>query len=322
MPAHFRSTFWLHATHPDAAPLRAWIDQSLGGLQSSVAKSLLSRLHDERRYTQALAEIATAHALRRPGYTVEFEPDLHGLTPDLLVIDPSGRRLIVEIWRRGLPKIAVSRNKQWGLLACQVRRIPVALDIAVDSTSHDVVEPPDASVRRDLAPVLRRWLTAWQPGDIEALTHAQFVFRIVGTSTTGHVEMLPVRNGATAGRKDVVEAIERKVKRYRARVIAHDIPFVVVLSADEDTAMDVALVQSILDGKNAMAMNLPCYGVGAMDSGTIELRRSEAPPQFDPMLSGVGWLEINDGAHARVDLIWTNPAARWPVEPVPEEDAG
>jgi hypothetical protein len=35
-------------------------------------------------------------------------------------------------------------------------------------------------------------------------------------------------------------AIERKVARYRRRAEQHDLPFVVVLSADDDTAMDVA----------------------------------------------------------------------------------
>ena len=63
--------------------------------------------------------------------------------------------------------------------------------------------------------------------------------------------------------------------------------------------MDASLVENILEGKNAMAINLPLWGVGAIDSGTIEMRHTEAPPQFDPALSGVGWLEINnDGVHA------------------------
>jgi hypothetical protein len=131
VPEHFRSALWLHATHPDLGAFRSWLDDQLRNLETAVRQSFLSRLRDEQRYTQALAEIATGYALRQPGYTVEFEPDLNGLTPDLLVTDPSGRRLIVEIWRRGLPQVVATRNKQWGLLARQLQRVPVALAVAV-----------------------------------------------------------------------------------------------------------------------------------------------------------------------------------------------
>jgi hypothetical protein len=316
LPEQFRSTQWLHATHPELDRLRSWLDGELRRLEPRTVKSFLSRLRDEERYTQALAEIATGYVLRQPGYTVEFEPDLAGLTPDLLITDPTGRRLIVDVWRRGLPRAVATRNKHWGLLARQIQRIPVPLAIAVGTTSHDLVEPPSVEMRRRLGPILRRWLKAGPEATIETLRYERFVFRIVGTTTTGNAEMLPVRDGATADRKDVVEAIERKVRRYRATAVEQDIPFVVVLSSDVDTAMDVRHVENILEGKNSVSMQLPAFAVGGIDSGPVEMRMSEAPPQFDPALSGVGWLEINDGAHARVDLIWTNPKARWPVEPL------
>ena len=111
------------------------------------------------------------------------------------------------------------------------------------------------------------------------LTYGHFLFRIVGMTTTRHAEMLPVRDGATADRKDVVEAIKRKVKRYRATATEYDIPFVVVLSADEDTAMDVSHVENILEGKNSMAISLPVYGVGSDRHRTSRTppKRSAAP---------------------------------------------
>lgn len=319
VPEHFRSTLWLHATRPQAATLRSWLERELRNLPDAVCTSFCSRLRDERRYTQALAELATGYVVRQPGYAVEFEPNLGGRTPDLLVTDPTGRQLIVEVWRRGLPSLLATRDTQWGLLARQLQRIPIPLALAVGTTSYEVVEPPDASQRRDLGAAIRRWLGSWPEGDTEVFRSQHFVFRVVGATTNGHVEMLPVRDGATADRKDVIEAIERKVRRYRTTAVAKDIPFVVVMSADDETAMSGSHVESILQGKNAMVINLPVFGVGAIDSGRIELRQSEAPPRLDPALSGIGWLDVNDGMHARVDLVWTNPDARWPIQPMTVE---
>ncbi len=49
------------------------------------------------------------------------------------------------------------------------------------------------------------------PPGFDQLTSEGLTFRIVGTTRTGYAELLPVWDAATADRKDVVEAIERKV---------------------------------------------------------------------------------------------------------------
>jgi hypothetical protein len=125
-----------------------------------------------------------------------------------------------------------------------------------------------------------------------------------------------VRDGGTADRKDVVEAIERKVRRYRRVAEKLDLPLLVVLSADPDTVLDASLVGSILAWQNAVVMTLPVFGIGVTDSGPIEMRRTETPPTFDPALSAVAWLEINDGARAKLDPLWPNPRTTRPVEPL------
>jgi hypothetical protein len=268
------------------------------------------------RYTQALAELAAGYVMRQPGYSVDFGPQLNGLTPDIIVTDPGGPRLIVEVWRRVLSRTVAARNAQWAELGRQVRRIAIPVLLAVASTAPGVVEPPDAASRRRIEQSLRRWLVSGEPRLTPTHVCQDLVFRVVGRTTTGCAEILPVRDGATADRKDVVEAIERKVRRYRRVAEELDLPLLVVLSADPDTVLDASHVGSILAGQNSVAMTLPVFGVGAINSGPIELRRMDTPPVFDPALSAVAWLEINDGVHATLAPLWPNPRTTRPVEPL------
>jgi hypothetical protein len=213
--------------------------------------------------------------------------------------------------RRGLPQASDTRNKRWAELARHIRRIRHPVALALSSASHAVVEPPDAPVRQRIEQAVRAWLAsdeASTPLDTEGLT-----FRVVGTTTTGRAEMLPVQDGATADRQDVVEAIRRKVRRYRRAVEEWDVPLLVVLSADPATALDSSFVANVLAGNNPVAFRLPNHDVGPIDSGPIEIRMTNAPPVFDQALSGVAWLEINDGAHAELHPFWANPNAARPV---------
>jgi len=309
---HERPILWQHATLPEFEQLRAWLHQQLSELDPLVARGFIARLRDVDLYTQALAELATGYLFGQPGCKVQFEPRFGRLTPDLLVTDPNGQQLVVEVWRRRLSEVTSTRNKRWAELARHIRRIRQPIALALSSESHTVVEPPDAPARRRIEQAVRAWLVSDQATTV-GLNVEGLTFRVVGTTTTGRAEMLSVQDGATADRKDVVEAIERKVRKYRSAVEAADLPLLVVLGADPDTALDANLVESIPAGNNPIAMRIPAYGVGPIDSGPIEIRATNAPPVFHPALSGVAWLEINGGDGAELQPYWPNPAAARPI---------
>jgi hypothetical protein len=315
LPAFARPALWAHATLPEHAGFRVWLHAQVDQLHPAVLDGYISRLLDSAQHTQAVAELAAGAAMRLPGYTVEFGPVIDGLTPDLLVTEPDGRKLIAEVWTRGLSDGAESKNRQWAGLAQRITRIPVAVALAADAIDPSIVKPPDQHARGRIARELKRWLMSGrhEPGAAHACEG--LVFRIVGTTTTGNAELLPIHESSTADRKDVVEAIERKVARYRRLATKYDLPFVVVLCADEGTGLTREHVDHVLAGKNLITMTIPLYGVGQFDSGPIEIRQSEAPPVFDPALSAVAWLEVKDGGNAHISL-WPMPAAARPVAAV------
>lgn len=314
VPEYARPPLWLVATHPSQATLRRWLDDELGQLDPGLRDDFIGRLRDARGHGDAVAELAAGFVLRQPGYLIEFGPKLEGLTPDLLVTDPHGNRLIVEVWRRGLSQHSVARNAAWAELTRHLRRIRRPLAVAISGDFRVVVEPPDAPARQRIMTDVRRWLSSDMPA--ESFATEGFVLRIVGTSTTGRLELLPVTDSSTADRRDVVEAIERKVKRYRRIAQRLDLPLLVVLGTEPGTGMSAELVGNILAGRNAVAITLPVHGVGAFDSGEIKMRLTDAPPVFDSALSAVAWLEVNDGAHAQLTEVWPIRTAARPVQPM------
>jgi hypothetical protein len=313
VPAFARPTLWEHATLPQHAALRSWLECELDRLPEPVRATFVSRLTREERYTGALAELATGYVLRQPGYTVKFETKLEGLTPDVLVTDPTGRRLIVEVWRRGLADDTTAQNSRWMELARRLRRIRIPVTLAVDSLVPDLVEPPDAAARTTIERALREWLASGI-GAAPVLEVEGLRFIPVGPAPEGRTELVPIRTGSAANRKLVLAAIDNKVKRYRRLVAQLGLPFVVVLSADRESGLDRGLVDSVLAGKNSVSISIPVFGVGAVEAGTVTLLPDETPPSSDPALSGIAWLDVKDGVHAVLSGFWPLPTATWPVE--------
>lgn len=313
VPAFARPTLWEHATLPEYAALRSWLEGELNRVPESVRATFVSRLTREERYTAALAELATGYVLRQPGYTVEFERKFEGLTPDILVTDQTGRRLIIEVWRRGLPVDATAHNSRWMELARRLRRIRVPVTLAVEALTSDLAEPPDVAARIKIESAIRKWLSSGVSAapviEVEGLR-----FVPIGPASGDRTELVPVRTGSAANRKLVLEAIDKKVRRYGRLVEQLELPFVVVLSADGETGLDRTLVDSVLAGKNSVSISIPVFGVGAIEAGPVTLLPDETPPSFDPALSGVAWLDVNDGVDAVLSGFWPSPAARWPVE--------
>jgi hypothetical protein len=311
---YVRPKLWAHAIQPQYAELRAWINDQVDGFDRMAVGELLSRLGDPARHTQVVAELATGAAMRTHGYSVQFNPTIDDLTPDLIVTDDEGHRLMAEVWTRGLAEDAVSRNKQWAGLAQRIRKVPAPVALAASAAQPGGAAPPDARMRKRMEAELRRWLI--EPRRVGASYRCDdLIFRVVGTTTTGYAELLPIREAAATDRKDVVEAIERKVKKYRRLADRHDMPFIVVLSADDGTGLTADHVDSILEGNNTVTMNIPIDAVGPIDSGPIELRMTDAPPRFDPALSAVAWLDVNNGADAQL-VAWDLPTAARTVQTV------
>jgi len=325
MPEHLRPLLLQHATDPQHSTIHEWLEWHLRKVDPSVRAGFLSRLRTEDLYPQALAELATAHVVDRPGYSIEYEPVIDGLTPDLRLTDPTGHHLLIEVWRRGLPKATAKRNAGRAQLARAVRGISVPVAIAVDAADADAINPPDDAERKPVVASLKRRLTTrerlhgrlWLPHhNQDLLVIGRFRFRVVGTTRTGRTELLPVMDGVSMRRDDVVHAVESKVKKYRGIAERYDMPLLVVLGGDDGAIMTRQLVEEILDGHNPVAMAIPPWGGGFIDSGPIEIRRTAAPPIFDAALSKIGSLDIRDGAHARIDLMWDNPRAARPVQAI------
>jgi hypothetical protein len=96
--------------------------------------------------------------MRTHGYSVQFNPVIDGLTPDVIVSDNEGHRLMAEVWTRGLADDSVSRNQQWAGLAQRIRKLPTPVALAASAVHPGGAAPPDARMRKRVEAELRRWL--------------------------------------------------------------------------------------------------------------------------------------------------------------------
>jgi hypothetical protein len=117
---------WALATEDKRRAQREWVNATLTRLREPGRGKVFAHLLNRNRFTQSYNELATAGILIDAAYNVEYEPVLHGQTPDLALYSAGGSlRLIVEVANRLLPSAVDRAARRWERLPSRVQRIPV-----------------------------------------------------------------------------------------------------------------------------------------------------------------------------------------------------
>lgn len=323
LPEAARPGLFAIACSEQYADMRAWLDEQIWAHDGRA--SIVERLRDERAHGAAVAELAVAHVLRGCAVHVEREPTLTSprgrRTPDLVVRQSADGPIswFGEVWTRTVPGEMVRIQRRWAELGQSVAQVDVPRRVAVADDhlplgERATLSPPGASQRARIRRELRAWLGT-SPGHGETRDCGGLMFRVFGPSTTSSAEMVPVTGWTVLGRKHIVEAIEAKVRRYRALADDLDVPLAVILSGERDTGISADMVGDVLGGANSIAFTFGYNTIGSFDSGPIEIRQSDAPPRFHPSLSAVGLLTVNHGHDATL-TVWPVPGARRPLPPL------
>lgn len=70
---------------------RAWIEHRVGQLNEQKQKEFIARLRSPEQHVQTLVELTLGSLLEDAGCSVEHDPLVRGLTPDLRATDSHGR---------------------------------------------------------------------------------------------------------------------------------------------------------------------------------------------------------------------------------------
>lgn len=292
-PAWERSAIHDLVLSDEKAQMRAWIEQEVARIPEPGRSELIRRLRSERSFLPSMHEVATAAVLTEAGLELRYEANVGGRTPDFLVPDDgSGHPAIVEVWTRELARDSRGQVRAWEALRARIGQIPVPAGLAVDVRTRKRAPSPRQS--KEISSGLRRWLLDAPRATGESINVDGFRFVVTGTMP-GLTAYLPVQHpGGWFDSSSVVDTIRAKVDRYRELTHTAGAALVVVVGSDVRAPLTLDLLRSTMRGQNSGAISWSAGSTGYIGEWSTAMRKREAAPTFDPVLSAVGWIEVGD----------------------------
>ena len=278
--------FYTTVLAPEREKQRVWMRSELHELPEPGRSRLKARLENERDFGTAYHELCVSAILRDAGYCAEFEPEVFGTTPDLLV--RSEPPLMIELWTRSRPDSVKKANRAWEVFAGLINKIPVPAALMIVGPSREAVSPPDSRKAKIVARSLREWLLS---GTAEGVfTAGDYEFAIIGQMPGLYAGLAPPYGGGNVDSDMVIEAISEKTSKYRAAASELKAALVVVLASEPSAALSLDLLKSALAGKQTLSFSFSVGLPGQLASSKVRMRATETPEVFDPALSAIGWL--------------------------------
>lgn len=262
-------------------------------LPSAKARALEHRLRQDRGATDAVHEAAVAWVLQDAGVQVEFEPLLDGVTPDVLCpfLSPP---LICEVWSRGVPAAAAATSRKWLAMERVVNSIPTPWALVI-SGGGERLHPPSSDQLRGIACALRPWLSRPTTTLGSTMTTHGYSFLVVDRAAGESAHLLsPSGGGGVATSDTIINAVVRKVRRYRGLATTRSYALMVVVGGGHRSAVDLNLIRSALAGRDTVSLTLSPFEGGVVSESEHVMRSSEDPRRFSEVLSAVGHLVVTE----------------------------
>lgn len=247
---------------------------------------------DSGRFVPTYNETAVASILLDAFAVVEYEPNLNGQTPDLVVRSNDGAvRLIVEVANRLLPEAADANAKRWEQLRGRLHRWAapwLVRGIRMDGSN----EAPTADAIRPIATLLGPWLSRADAVQADACQIGDFRFVILQRLPGSHADLLIPHSELWSTSDRLAPAITEKVNKYASLCTDLGVPLVVVVAADPRSSVTVDTVRGAVTGALTLSLKLDTFADGPTSPGPLKLHQTDEARRWHPCLSAVGWLQV------------------------------
>jgi hypothetical protein len=300
----------------ERAAQRAWVEAMLERFDDGQQAELKRRLSLDKQFEDTLRELAVAARFAQVGYAVEYEPEIDGVTPDLVVADHDGHRVIVETWNRNRDALSKRDAALWDDLRVRINTIPRPLGLHLEHQPERDHGAPTSGVAKRIVSALRPWLVDPRTRVGSRLEAEGYAFRVIGDAEGGYAGLVPPGGGGVVDSDRVLDAVRTKVISYKALAERLHCGLVVVVSSETGSPLDRSLVESALAGKMTVTMSIGMGSIGGVSSRPVKMRETESPEMFDPALSGVAWLQPQLDAPGEL-FVTRVPSAAHPLRPDP-----
>ncbi|MEU0661080.1 hypothetical protein [Streptomyces lavendulocolor] len=205
-------------------PWRIWLDEQLDFLPEAAAAAFAANLWRDQNFWPDVIELAAGAALRRQGFSAEFERRWGTLTPDWTVVGADGASAaLVEVLTHSPQQGTFAKVKAWHALVERLKQIPVPVVQAVAGDPSRPLDAPDARTAKKIAQDLRRALLS--PLHQPVLRSQGYAFLLRLDPSTGQAMrppgmrtvLIPPSNLAgVVSARPVAAGIEKKVGKYRS----------------------------------------------------------------------------------------------------------
>ncbi|MEV7817760.1 hypothetical protein AB0P05_45245 [Streptomyces flaveolus] len=300
-------------------PWRIWLDEQLDLLPEAAAAAFAANLWRDQNFWPDIIELAAGAALRRRGFSVEFERQWGTLTPDWTVIGADGAPVaLVEVLTHSPQQGTFAKMKAWHALVERLKQIPIPVVLTVAGDSSRSLDAPDARTAKKIAQDLRRALLS--PLHQTVFRSQGYTFLLQADPSTGRAMrppgmrtiLIPPSNIAgVVSARPVAAGIEKKISKYRALAQEAGLPLIVAAGAHKFTGVQVQQLDDLLAGASRVSMQFN-FGDTFLHQ-PVEIDPLN-PPRWTmpPELAGVLWVN-NDFPFTTV---WRpNPTAAIPAPP-------
>jgi hypothetical protein len=302
------------ATSPERRAQRAWLTAVLEAMPEAVSNRILGRLEKEPNFLATYNELATAAILLGAGYSLAYESEVAGKTPDFLVPAASGRpAMLIEVSTRFRTDAQRRNERRWAELKRRVERIPIPLALFLRGADLGTPDPPESGKAKRVAKALEEALLEGAPPPKMMRVIEDFGFGSSGPSPGAHALLAPPMGSAVYDADLVLEAIAEKVSRYAKVAEREASVLVVVLAAEPNSPLSLDLLRTALGGAQTVAMTIDFFDPGPIRTRPLSMRQEHRPAAFDPVVSAVGWLEPGIDSPGTLTL-FPVASARQPVQ--------
>lgn len=233
-----------------------------------------------------------ASILQLVGLKLGYERKIRGKTPDFVALDASNSPTqIIEVLNRRRPKSVDAADRRWQELCDRFRRIDIPWRVRVARLSGDRTGPY-ADVAIQLVRKTENWLVSNPVAVGDGWAIDDYTFLVVAKSPGTQLELLTPLEEVWVDSDTLADEIRTKVSRYAGLAHQLGIPLIVVVGADDTLAVTSDIVKSALSGQLTLSVNLNIFGVGTgrSTSAPLKMHATDAPREWNPALSAVGWL--------------------------------
>ena len=289
------------ATTERGGPLRDKIERWASKVQEKILKALLPRLRHPDQFEHALNELIIAFHLSQLGYSLTYEPEIVGatpqekITPDFLA-ERGDQKFVVEVFTRELSREEKVLESMKDDIERRIQGILVDVVLHVSYSKLRQALPPKSC--KQIVAAVEKWLREKQPdeGDSFSVMNVKFkIFRRHSGRPNARVG-LQTRIVGFVNFQVLREKIDSKVKKYGPLLTSKRLPYVIAIIPDFLSGLTFGSLQDALFGQEAVDVYAP-EGHFRADMAQIVPGRAKGGLFNKPgyPLSAVLWIEERDG---------------------------